>query len=819
MKQIKLNGIWDLKARNVAENNYSVKKGSKFTMNIPGSVQDTLIEKHIVPDPYVEKNELETMFIGKSDWSISRKFNLEKTDSKYVLKLEKVDTIAVLYINGFEVKHFDNEHQIHFIDVTDYVKNGSNDIAFEFTASEKVAIERNRKLKYPIPCSRYKNDSPNRNLVRKTQCNAAWDWGLCLQTIGIYEDVVLYECENYVLQAFSVLPTLNNGVWTLKTEAFITAYKKCEVSVDLTVAGCSAGKKATLKKGENRVVFNCFVPEDSVEKWWPNGYGEQPLYKAELSVEDFKLSRMIGFRTIKVKNERTMGGKELTVCVNGVDVFCKGANWIPLDARPLRMTAKRFDEIMLSVKEANMNMLRVWGGGWYEKEEFYNACDKYGILLWHDLMFSCSTYPTDKWFLESVEKELKDQMHRLKSRTCIALWCGNNECLGALGWYEETISHLKRYLKDYKRLYTNWIDKIMKDEDPDRMYWPSSPCAGPGDYSDNWHSDGNGDMHFWTVWHERKDFEVYHSVKPRFCSEFGYQSFPSLSEVKSFASGRDLNLSSSVMEHHQRNDEGNQIITEMFMRYFRVPVGFENQLYLSQVQQAWAIETAVTFWRSLMPYCTGTLFWQLNDVWPVSSWSSIEYSGKWKALQYAAKRFYSTVSPVLYKEDGKLYFKVANDGKTEAKVSASLMLVNFNGQVVKSLKKKTVVQPLSCFEIKEFKLADLDCENTFVLANVNGLEMSLFLAKPKDSDIQKSGLKIKAVTKTESGFEVNLECNKPAFFVMLDAGSVKGRFEDNFFTLCGEKTVLFRANEKLTLTQFKKALKVYDLYSSSEEKV
>lgn len=818
MKKINLNGTWNLKAKKVEANNYSVKNGSKFTMQIPGSVQDALIKQRIVPDPYVGKNELETMFIGKSDWTISKKFNVSKTGNKYILKLEKVDTIASLLINGNVVANFDNEHQIHFLDVTNFIVDGSNEIVFDFTASEKIAIERNKNLKYPIPCSRYKNDSPNRNLVRKAQCNAAWDWGLCLQTIGIYEDVILYECEDYILKSFSVLPSLNNGVWNLKIEAIVEAFSKCSAPACFTIAGCEVSKNIDLKKGENKIVFNCFVPEDKVEKWWPNGYGKQPLYKAELSLGEWTLSRKIGFRTIVVKNNRTMGGKELTVCVNGVDVFCKGSNWIPLDARPGKMTAKRFDDIMLSVKEANMNMLRVWGGGWYEKEEFYDACDKYGILLWHDLMFSCSTYPTDKWFLDSVKKELVDQMRRLKSRTCIALWCGNNECLGALGWYEETIQHLKRYLKDYKRLYTNWIDKIMRSEDPDRMYWPSSPCAGPGDYSDNWHADGNGDMHFWTVWHERKNFEVYHSVKPRFCSEFGYQSFPSLSEVKSFAQEKDLNLSSSVMEHHQRNDEGNQIITEMFMRYFRLPVGFKNQLYLSQVQQAWAIETAVTFWRSLMPYCTGTLYWQLNDVWPVSSWSSIEYSGKWKALHYAAKRFYSTVSPILYKEDGKLYFKVANDGQADAKVKTSLMFVRFDGTVVKSIKKNLVVNSLSCADIKEYNLAELDCENTFALANVNGLEMSLFLVNPKDADVQDSQLKITGITKAEDGFDVTLQCEKPSFFVMLDAGSTKGRFEDNFFTLCGSKTVKFISKQKITLTDFKKNLSVYDLFSSSKEK-
>lgn len=817
MKAISLSGVWKLKAVNVEKNNYGIKNGKSFKMNIPGSVQDTLVEQTVVPDPYYADNELETMFIGKSDWSISRQFNLKKTDCRYFLKLEKVDTIATLTINGNKVRDFDNEHEIHFIDVTEFVKDGSNSICFDFTASEKVAIERNKKLKYPVPCSHYKYDSPNRNLVRKAQCNAAWDWGLCLQTIGIYEDVVLFECTDYVLKSFSAVPFLKDKVWTVAIEGFAEAFASCSYKASAEIAGFAAEKEIKLKKGLNRIKLEVSVPENKVSKWWPNGYGTQDLYKVVFKLGKDKLSREIGFRTIEIKNEKTMGGKELTVCVNGQNIFCKGANWIPLDARPLFHTAKNYDSIILSAKNANMNMLRVWGGGWYEKEEFYNACDKYGILLWHDLMFSCSTYPCDKWFLDSVQRELTDQIRRLKSRTCIALWCGNNECLGALTWYEETLADMDKYIKDYEKLFTNWIDQIIQKENPERMYWPSSPCAGPGDYSDNWHTDGNGDMHFWTVWHERKDFDAYHDIRPRFCSEFGYQSFPSLSEVKSFAPDDQLNLTSPIMEHHQRNDEGNSIIIEMFTRYFRMPSSFEKQLYLSQVQQALAIETAVSYWRSLTPYCMGTLYWQLNDVWPVSSWSSIEYSGKWKALHYAARKFYKTVAPVVYNKDGKITFKVVNDGVKIASVNASFSVVDFDGNVVKNVSKKVVVKSLSAEEVVSVSVDDFDVNKVFVLAQVDGSETMLFMTKPRFAEIKDSGIKINGVTKVENGFKVTISSKKPSFYVMLDAGSVKGTFDDNYMFLNGKKTVLFETDSKLTAEKFEKTLKVYDLFTSSQE--
>ena len=497
MRELSLNGEWKLTASRVEENNYGIRDGSSFVMRLPGSVQDALIDQAVVPDPYLGCNELEDLFIGRSDWNISRSFDLDFDASRhYVLHLSKVDTVADLYINGALVASFDNEHRIFDLDVTSFLADGTNEIEFRFTSSEKLAMKRASELDHPAPCSRYKYDSPNRNLVRKAQCNAAWDWGLCLQTIGIHEDVILYECNDAYLSSFSAIPKRRKDDWEVQIKARILAFRDCVLPVSAGMAGRLFTGDFSLVQGENIVDISLSV-SPSVELWWPNGLGGQKLYDVLVCVDGFEMFRNIGFRTIEVKNNKTMGGKELTVCVNGLDVFCKGANWIPLDARPALQTPERYDAMIRDVADANMNMLRLWGGGWFEREEFYDACDRYGILVWHDLMFSCSTYPADKWFLDSVEAEIRDQVRRLSSRTCIALWCGNNECLGALGWYPETMANLPLYIKDYETLYVNWIDKILVEEDPSRMYWPSSPCAGPGDYSDNWHTDGNGDMHYW----------------------------------------------------------------------------------------------------------------------------------------------------------------------------------------------------------------------------------------------------------------------------------------------------------------------------------
>ncbi len=818
MRRITLDGEWTLNALRIEDNNYGIENGSVFSMDIPGSVQDALIEDLVVPDPYYATNELETLFIGRSDWSISRDFSLwKKAGKNYILRLEKVDTVAKLYINGSEVASLDNEHQIHELDVTAYLLDGANHIRFDFVSSEKVALQRQADLDHPIPCSRYMHDSPARNLVRKTQCNAAWDWGLCMQTIGIHESVRLFECDDVHLSSFTVIPRRKGCDWQLEVRAFVKVLSDCKVHLRLHCADRSIERLVNLKRSDSFIDLSLDIPGFAVELWWPNGLGGQPLYDVLFEFGDYVLSRRIGFRTIEVSNDVTLGGRELTVVVNGQSVFCKGANWIPLDARPCRMTPARYDSMVRSARDANMNMLRVWGGGWYEKEAFYDACDKYGILLWHDLMFSCSTYPAEKWFLKSVEKELRDQVRRLRSRTCIALWCGNNECLGALGWYDETKADLPLYLKDYETLYSNWIDNILVEEDPTRMYWPSSPCAGPGDYSDNWHSDGNGDMHYWTVWHERKDFESYHSVKPRFCSEFGYQSFPSLSEVETFAPEDQRYIHSPVMEHHQRNSMGNSIIEEMFTRYFRAPAGFENRLYLSQVQQAYAIKTAVTYWRSLMPYCMGTLYWQLNDVWPVSSWSSIEYSGKWKPLHYAARRFYSPVAPLVYIEGNTLFVKVCNDGRKPFEGRCEVSCIGFDGSLHRTQGFDVKVGSMAVTPVMEVDLSDRDTSFCYAQVNVAGLEETLLFRRPKDANILDPIIEFDVVEAGDS-FEIRLRSHNPAFFVVPDAGSIGGRFSDCLFTLNGERTIVFRPDDMVSLDLFVRNFKVYDLFSSLTER-
>ena len=381
MKEITLDGLWKLRADKIEDNKFGIKENMEWDMELPGDVHDTLIKNNTIPDPYYGMNELDILFVGRGDWTIYRSFNWEKKDERVFIRLEKVDTVARLFINGEKVKGFENEHQIHFIDITEFLKDGENTISFSFRSSESLAIERNDKLSYPIPCSRYPNDSPYRNLVRKTQCNAGWDWGPCIMSTGIHESIKLIETGSSLFESFSVIPRLKEGKWEVEFECLIESIKEKTVSVKAEIAGNTIEGTFDLKKGTNKYSAFLSIDEDQVEKWWPNGFGGHKLYKAQVTVDGDKKERKVGFRTLVVKNQPTMGGKELTISVNGRDIFSKGANWIPLDAIPSRMTRERYDELLQDAVDANMNMIRVWGGGWYENEDLYDLCDETGIIL------------------------------------------------------------------------------------------------------------------------------------------------------------------------------------------------------------------------------------------------------------------------------------------------------------------------------------------------------------------------------------------------------------------------------------------------------
>ena len=802
MRNIDLAGEWTLSQWEDGER----IADTTVPMQIPGDTFSTLIAAGKIPEPSFGTNELDCLWVGRTDWLLSRSISIEPEflECRNVfLHIDSLDTVAEIRINGAAAAQSSNMFEALRVEVGKYLKAGENLFEILLHSAEKRAVELSKQLPYPVPHSVYPTQSPHRNLVRKVQCHSGWDWGPCLMVGGIYGEAYIGSCDIGRIDYVTTDQIRKGENWELAVTVEYFAYAAGQIPLEISIAEQRVSSQISVDPGEN--TFREVLEIPNPELWWPMGYGDQALYSLTVRAGEHRIEKKIGFRTIALLLEDDETGRGMTFAVNGKKIFCKGANWIPGDALPGRQTPELYEKLLSDAVAANMNMLRVWGGGQYESELFYELCDEKGLLVWQDFMFGCSTYPATEWFLEGVEGEVRYQVKRLKDHPCIAVWCGNNENLGALNWYAESRAHPARYLVDYDRLNEGVVGRIVRQLDPGRPWWPSSPSAGEGDYSDNWHDDTKGDMHYWSVWHEGKNFEAYYEVIPRFCSEFGFQSFPSLETVRSYAPEGQWNVTSPVMEHHQRNPRGNTIIVESMTRYFRMPESFENFLYLSQVQQSLAMKTAVEYWRSRRPVCMGILYWQLNDVWPVASWSSIEYSGRWKLLHYAARKFYAPVHVAAFCADGKNVEIVGiNDTPKQCKGTLRVRFIDFTGKVwlEKSIRADLgpeAASPLAGYSLdklpgrREEMVLFLDFAQTGDSASTAApVANELFLCPPKRCALEKP--EIKREIRLEAGqITVELQTDVPAFYVGLDVEGLPGIFEDNLFTLLPAitKTVRF----------------------------
>ncbi|MEI6875241.1 MAG: glycoside hydrolase family 2 protein, partial [Spirochaetota bacterium] len=604
MTSINLGGSWNL----VRTSDSSVRNAI-----VPGDIMSALVVSGELADPLFDRNELAAQWVGQEDWLLWREFTVDReilSRREVFLEIESLDTLAELRLNGTPIGGSDNMFARLRLPAKSALKEGTNRLDILIRSPEKAALSEAAKLPYPIPAPTFKVASPHRNLIRKAQHMAGWDWGPCLMTGGVYDGISLIGIDAPRIEYLTTSHArLGDGRWELVVDVDLEAVIACRVRIEAEIAGKRAVADLALSKGSSRASLSLDL--EGIEDWWPSGYGEQPLYELRVrSVAEggegggtHELVKRLGFRELSAVSEVDGIGRSLKFRVNGRDIFAKGANWIPADALPSRWTRTRIAGLLESAKAAHMNMIRVWGGGRYESEDFYELCDELGILVWQDAMFSCALYPSTPAFLASVEAELRHQVRRLQSHPSLAIWCGNNEALGAINWYEESKKSPARYIVDYDRLNDGTVGRVVRELDPGRTFWPSSPSAGPNDFSDNWHEDSRGDMHYWSVWHEGKPFSAYHEVKPRFCSEFGFQSLPSWRIASALAPSSELNVTSPAFEHHQRHPRGNTVILETMSRYFRMPRGFRETLWLSQVQQALAIRTAVEYWRSLRDRC------------------------------------------------------------------------------------------------------------------------------------------------------------------------------------------------------------------------
>ncbi|PYE84706.1 beta-mannosidase [Pseudoroseicyclus aestuarii] len=636
---------------------------------LPGDGVTALQQAGLIPDPYWGRNEYDLRWICHRDWTVTRDLDLDETEVDLVLT--GLDCAAQVLLNGQPVLEAANAFRTWRADLSGAAKVGSNRLEIRFRAPVEAANERQAAQPFYIPWHEGNCPLPNGNMLRKPQCDFGWDWNIALAPFGVTGGIVLEPRHVPQVKRLSVSQDWQGEAVTLH----VTAHAENAEGQEALLRFAGQEVRATVTGGTASAAFHIETPE----LWWPNGLGPQVLHDLSVTVGEAEAHRRIGLRRMELVAEKDAAGTAFGIRVNGHPVFAKGANWIPADALAGRITDAATRDLLQSAADANMTMIRVWGGGRYEADSFYEACDELGLMVWQDFMFACHLYPSTPEFLSDVEQEVRENVARLHHHACLALWCGDNELIGALGWFPESTKDRDRYLVNYDRL-NRAVERALKETDPGANWWPSSPSPGPMSFGDAWHDDSAGDMHFWSVWHEGRDFDHYRDVSPRFCSEFGFQSYPNMTTIRTFADPADFNVAAPVFESHQKNAGGNARIAETMFRYFRFPQKFEDFVWLSQIQQGIAIKTAVTHWRSLKPHCMGTLYWQLNDTWPVCSWSSLDYGGEWKLLHHMAKDFYAPLTVSAVPEGGAIRLVGINDHREAQEITVTARALGMSGE-------------------------------------------------------------------------------------------------------------------------------------------
>ena len=601
---------------------------------VPGSVYHDLLTAGEIPDPFYRDNENEALKLMENDFVYSRSFTVPASlleNDAVVLHCDGLDTLATVTVNGCLVGTAKNMHRTYEFDVKSVLRAGENEISVKFDSPTRF-------IKEAYALSRADGSSDAMvgfPLIRKAHCMFGWDWGPRLPDAGIWRDISILGVKTARIRDVHVLQLHEAGKVTLEINTHIT---ELTGSADVKVSVTAPDGTVFTAEGEKAV-----MEIENPALWWPNGLGDQPLYTVTVELGDGldSWSRRIGLRTLTVTRKKDQWGESFSHCVNGVDVFAMGADYIPEDNLLPRVNPERTRRLLEDAKAANMNCVRVWGGGYYPDDFFYDICDELGLLVWQDFMFACAVYNLTEDFEENIKAEFVDNVRRLRHHASLALWCGNNEMEQFVA-QGEWVSSL-RQKADYIKMYEYIIPKILKEEDPQTFYWPASPSSG-GSF-DEPQDPNRGDVHYWDVWHGLKPFTDYRNYLFRYVSEFGFQSFPCMETIEAFTAPEDRNVFSYVMEKHQRNASANGRIVSYLSQMYLYPGELTDLVYASQLLQAQAMQYGVEHWRRNRndSRCMGAVVWQLNDCWPVASWASIDYYGRWKALHYYEKRFFAPV--------------------------------------------------------------------------------------------------------------------------------------------------------------------------------
>lgn len=777
-----------------------VGKENWFDCRVPNTNFMTLYEANEIPDPFHTDNELSLQWIEKEDWEYRLTFDISVVDllhHKIELVFDGLDTYADIYVNDQLVMQADNMFLKWHLSCKKYLRSGSNDIRIYFHSPLKKVQAEFEKGGITFPAENDKSENHLSVFTRKAPYHYGWDWGPKFVTSGIWRPVSLRLVNDLVIRNLQIhQEEIKNDKASFTTAIAVESSRQQSCRITAKLDDIEIGvNEVLLVEGINDCVLNFDIRE--VERWWPAGMGEQVLYKVSFVVsgEDYSdhQTNRVGVRDFEVINAPDKQGESFYFKVNGMPYFAKGANYIPSDSFLDRMTPERYRQLFEDAVAANMNMLRVWGGGIYEDDLFYDLADEYGIVIWQDFMFACTMYPWSNKFLENIEKEAVSNIRRLRNHPSVGLWCGNNEI--QMGWdnwgWQKSFNYSqedqKKIYQGYQSLFHDLLPKLVNEYDSDRFYFPSSPIS-------NWDSIEKfsyGDQHYWGVWHGEEPFENFKKFVPRFMSEFGFQSFPILESVTKYIEKADLTIHSKPMQVHQKHPRGNQLIHEYMLRDFKEPKDFENFLYLSQVVQAKGMTIAFEAHRRNMPFCMGSLYWQFNDCWPVASWSGIDYYGRWKALHYAARSAFTNVLISFDQLGSELHGYVISDIMKDYEAILKIEVMDFSGsqyyyKISNILIKSGESQVYFKESIKKL-LKDLDKTNAVLKATLHQgadvLSQTLYyFSPPKQLKLDEPKISQK-VTLLNETIQVTLNSDTLAKNVYLSMKGVEGNFSDNFFDL------------------------------------
>jgi len=820
MKTLNLNGEWTL---------YQADEVTPIPATVPGCVHTDLLSVGRIEDPYYRDNELDTLWICETDWTYKRTFEVPSSllaNDRVLLRCDGLDTLATVMVNDTVLGKTANMFRTWEFDVKPVLVAGKNSIEVAFDAPLPYVQKRNAERMLPAwGVGDHKLDSGG--WIRKEPCNFGWDWGPMLTTSGIWRDISLVGfsvgrlADIHIRQGHDTVGHVDLAV-DITVEKVTTSPLTADILVKL---GNKVVTGQTVEISGSEVVSALTI--ENPQLWWPNGMGEQPLYNVEviLSTADGdtldKWSRRIGLRTLVLERNKDEWGESFHFAVNGLPFFSKGANWIPADTFATRLTSEDYARLVGDAVAANMNMLRVWGGGIYEDNIFYDLCDELGICVWQDFMFGCATYPAfDAEYMANVKAEAEDNVRRIRHHASLALWCGNNELeQGLVGdeWTETTMSW-----EDYGKLYDELLPEVVGRLDPQRDYWPCSPHTPVGDRRD-FNNPDSGDAHLWSVWHGKEPFEWYRSCTHRFNSEFGFQSFPEPQTVNTYTAPEDRNITSFVMEHHQRSGIGNSTIIHYMLDWFKLPTSFDMTLWLSQILQGMAIKYAVEHWRRGMPRGMGTLYWQLNDCWQVASWSSIDYFGNWKALHYMARDFFSPllISGLEDGDAGTVEIHVTSDLLEATDGVATWNLTDTEGNTLDQgladvhagSRQNTLVETLDLSGWIESKgsrnlLLWLELEVGGEMVSKNFVNF----ARPKHLNLVEPKIEVEFGEVDGGKYSVSLTTDSPALWTWLEVEGGAG-FSNNFVHLRPGvyETIIVEPNEEMDVLEFSERLEIRSL--------